>query len=204
MDIALLHFVYGTITCIIGALPFGLVNLSVVDITINKSEKAAILFSIGASLVEILFAIVAIIAGQQLSMLIAGNAFVKYGIVLLLFIASVYFFTKKYQQDHHPKYKIPFLLKGMFYNLISIQVLLYWFLVITFLQNNETIDFSLQCIIGFSLGVGFGKMGTLFFYRLISRQVKRKAVGISKKINQIIGGLLLFVAFFQLIKTIVN
>ena len=204
MDIVLLHFVYGAIACIIGALPFGLVNLSVVDISINKSEKQAISFSIGASIIEILFALSAIILGNQLNELIEGNSLVKFAIVLIILASAIYFFTKKYKPNYSPKYRIPFLLKGLFFNLISIQVLLYWFLVTTLLENNGSIDFSLYCTIGFLSGAGFGKMLTLSFFRLISRQIERKAAGVSKKINQIIGFILIFVAIFQLIKAFIN
>jgi threonine/homoserine/homoserine lactone efflux protein len=89
MDIILLHFLYGTIACIIGALPFGLVNLSVVNISINKSEKEAIVFSLGASFIEILFALAGIIAGQQLIKNIEGNVFIEIGIISILFISSI-------------------------------------------------------------------------------------------------------------------
>jgi hypothetical protein len=92
----------------------------------------------------------------------------------------------------------------MFFNLISIQVLLYWFLAITFLENNVDINFDISCTTGFLAGVGFGKMLTLLFYRLISRKIKQKASNISKRINQIIGLLLLLVAIFQIIKALQN
>ena len=92
MDIILLHFLFGLIACIIGAMPFGLVNLSVVDIIINKSEKDALTFSIGASFIEILFASAAIIAGQQLNKLIEGNIWVEFSIVFVLLASGIYFF----------------------------------------------------------------------------------------------------------------
>jgi len=204
MDILVIHFLLGIIACVIGAMPFGLVNLSVVDISINKSEKAAISFSFGASFIEILFAMAAIIAGQQLNRLIEGNRWVEFGIVLVLLSSGIYFFTKKYKANHSPKYEIPFLFKGMLFNLISIQVLLYWFLAITYLENNGNIEFSMHCIVGFILGVGAGKMITLLFYRLISKQIKNRAANISRKINLIIGVLLIVVAIFQLVKGFTN
>ncbi len=204
MDIIFLHFLYGTIACIIGALPFGLVNLSVVDISINKSEKEAITFSLGASFIEILFSLAGIIAGQQLAKNIEDNVFIEIGIISILLISSVYFFTKKYSPGNNPRYEIPFLFKGMFFNLISLQVLLYWFLAIAFLESNVNIQFDIFCTVGFLAGAGFGKMLTLLFYRLISRKIRKKASSISKRINQIIGVLLLLVAIFQIIKAISN
>ena len=43
-----------------GTLPFGPINLSVVNTTINRSFKAALRFSTAAALVEILQALVAV------------------------------------------------------------------------------------------------------------------------------------------------
>ncbi len=204
MDTILFHFIYGFIACTIGALPFGLVNLSVVDLTVNKLEKAAILFSVGASFIEVLFALAAILIGKQLNSLIKVNVLLEFGVVAVILVSSVYFFTKKYHQNKRPKFKIPFLFKGMFFNLISFQVLLYWFLAIAYLENNEKIDFSILYILGFLTGVMSGKMSTLLFYKLISKQVTSKAAFVSRKINQLIAFLLLFAAFFQFIKTFVN
>ena len=204
MDIIILHFLFGVIACIIGAMPFGLVNLSVVDICVKKSEKDALSFSFGASFIEILFALAAIIAGQKLNQLIEGNKLIELGIVLVLISSGVYFFTKKYKENYRPKYEVPFLFKGMLFNLISIQVLLYWFLAVTYLKSNGNIEFSIHCVIGFILGVGFGKMLTLLFYRIISKQIKKRAANISQKINFIIGGLLIIVAMFQLTKAFLN
>ncbi len=204
MEIIFLHFLFGVITCIIGAMPFGLVNLSVVDISVNKSEKAAISFSIGASSIEVLFALAAIIAGQQLYKLIENNRVIELVIVFVLLFSAIYFFTKKHKANYAPKYNIPYLFKGAIFNLISIQVLLYWFLAITFLKNNGNIDFDLHCVLGFVIGVGFGKMLTLLFYRIIRRQIKRKAAKISKKITLIIGSLLIVIALFQLLKAFTN
>jgi len=202
MEVIILYYTIGLLACIIGALPFGLVNLSVVDISINQSERNALSFSIGASIVEIIFALAAIILGQQFYNLLENNKLIEIGIILILIISAYYFFRKNYKENVAPNYKVPFMLKGILFNLISIQVLLYWFLAIAFIENIGSIHFNTLYLAVFVLGVGSGKMFTLLFYRLISRQVKKKASKISKKINVIIGSLLIFAAIFQIFKAL--
>lgn len=55
MNQIFLHFIAGFIAALIGAMPLGLVNLSVVDSTLNRGERSAFLLSTGASIIEVAF-----------------------------------------------------------------------------------------------------------------------------------------------------
>lgn len=195
-----LHFFFGLIAVIIGALPFGLVNLSVVDTTINKSEKDALKLGLGASATEIMFAFIAIFLGNKLIFLIETNHWINFIILAVLIVSAIYFFIKKHKEQKAKHYNIDYFLKGAFLNLISIQVLLYWFLAIAYLETNAQIEFTLVCIIGFLLGVGLGKMLVLLFYRLMSRKIKNKSEIISRNINRIISTVLIIISIVQAIK----
>jgi hypothetical protein len=72
------HFVLGFIAAVIGAVPFGLVNLSVVDNTLNRGERAAFLVSAGATLIEIVFVLLAVFLGSRLSVYIQNNRWIEF------------------------------------------------------------------------------------------------------------------------------
>jgi hypothetical protein len=79
---------------------------------------------------------------------------------------------------------MPAFVKGMFLNILSIQVLLYWFVAVAFLQANSRIVFTQECIISFTLAVVLGKMLTLLLYRLLAKKIKSKSLNIPSQAHQ--------------------
>lgn len=203
MNEIFLHFGLGFVASIIGALPFGLVNLSVVESTIKRGERAAFQISAGAAVVEILFVLLAFFLGSSLAAFNHNNAWISYLIFVILLVSGIFFFLKKSKMSEAKILAMPNVFKGMMLNILSVQVLLYWFIAIAYLQSNNRIDFTHEWIIAFTVAVGAGKMLTLLFYRLMARKIKAGSGVIARKINMIIGTIMLGLAAFQLAKILV-
>jgi L-lysine exporter family protein LysE/ArgO len=200
MNEIILHFALGFIASIIGALPFGLVNLSVVDSTLNRGERTAFWVSAGATIIEIIFVLLAIYLGSSLAVFMEDNTWIEFFILLMLLAAGISFFLRKNRGSEKKKIVLPAFVKGMFLNILSIQVLLYWFVAVAYLQANNQIIFTQECIVAFTLAVALGKMLTLLFYRLLASRIKSKSSAIARKINYIIGSIMVGLAVFQLLK----
>jgi L-lysine exporter family protein LysE/ArgO len=193
------HFSLGLIAAIIGAAPFGLVNLSVVESTLKRGERVAFLVSAGATLIEIVYVLLAIFMGSRLGGYNENNQWIEFFILLVLLTAGLSFFRRK--ESGTEKVSImPAFVKGIFLNILSVQVLLYWFVAVAFLQANSLIVFTRECIIAFTLAVVPGKMFTLFLYRLLANKIKSKSTVIARKINYIIGIIMMGLATVQLVK----
>ncbi len=203
MNEIILHFALGFIAAIIGAVPFGLVNLSVVDSTLKRGERAAFLVSAGATLIEIVFVLLAIFLGSRLAGYIENNQWIEFFILLVLLTAGISFFRRKNKGTDKKVFIMPAFVKGMFLNILSVQVLLYWFVAVAFLQANIQIVFTRECIISFTLAVVLGKMLTLLLYRLLAKNIKSKSTVIARKINYIIGTIMVGLAAVQLVKILV-
>lgn len=76
---------------IIGAIPVGLVNLSVVESTLNRGEKSALLLSTGASAIEISFVLIAIFPENSMAFNMENKDLTDLLIILVLLAAEVYF-----------------------------------------------------------------------------------------------------------------
>ena len=68
----LLHFLMALAASFIGYLPFGTVNLSVIDTTISHGLRAALVMALGASLIEIIGFLLGVSAGRFLSLMVWG------------------------------------------------------------------------------------------------------------------------------------
>jgi L-lysine exporter family protein LysE/ArgO len=200
MNEIILHFFLGFIAAIIGAAPFGLVNLSVVESTLKRGERVAFLVSAGATLIEIVYVLLAIFLGSRLGGYIENNQWIEFFILLVLLAAGLSFFHRKNSGTDKKTFIMPAFVKGMFLNILSVQVLLYWFVAVAFLQANSQIVFTSECIIAFTLAVVPGKMLTLLLYRLLANKIKSKSIVIARKINYIIGIIMIGLATVHLVK----
>lgn len=191
---------YAMIITVIGALPFGLVNLSVLDISNRKGTGPAMQLSHGAAVIEVLFGLTALTAGGLIANYLDTNPVINYLILSVPAVAGIVFLSRgrKKQETIHVE-KSGFL-RGMILNLVSIQVLLYWLLAMTYLQALLDIRYTAFSLILFALGVWLGKIGVLWLYAIFSSKVFGRLGFFSRNINRIIGVVLLFTVVLQLFK----
>ncbi len=194
------HLGFGFAVSMLGALPFGLVNLTVVDAVHKQGPKVAFNISHGAAAVEVLFGLIAIYTGSIIQQYINDNAFINFISIAILGIAGLYFLIKKSNKDQPVNSGSFGFLKGMLLNIISIQVLLFWLVAVAVLSSKHLLTYDLATIITFALGIWIGKMTVLWLYIAISNKMFSKSGTLSRNMNKIIGIVLMIVAFIQILK----
>ncbi|PKP02206.1 MAG: hypothetical protein CVU14_03915 [Bacteroidetes bacterium HGW-Bacteroidetes-9] len=198
---SILFLLIGAVATFIGAVPFGLVNLSVADVAIKVNICKSMSVAFGAAIVEILFAVTALLAGSLINNLIEANSAIKYSVLAVLFFSGVFFWFKKNKTKiTENKSSSKGFLKGVVLNLISIQVLLFWLVAIAFLSVKNLVPASALQMVLFVVGVWLAKVAVLWGYAILARKVAEKSASLSSNINRIIGALLVFVALIQLMK----
>lgn len=196
-----IYLLIGALICAIGAVPFGLVNLSVMDVAINQNVRKSMSIAHGATIIEILFALIALHAGSILSGYFNHNILMKYTVLAVLIVSGIFFWFKQSKLKNKEESNVSNgFLKGAFLNLISIQVLLFWLFAVTFLSVRNLFPSTLNQFSLFISGVWMGKMAVLRAYAILGKKLAEKFLLISQNMNRIIGLVLIFVAFIQLIK----
>ena len=185
---------------IVGGLPFGLVNLTVLNVTFEKGSREAIKIAHGAALVEVLFGLTALLAGGVLASYIEGNVIISYTTAAVLIIGGLFFLLKKQHNNNSRVAGSSGFLNGILLNLVSIQVFLFWILAIAFLSSRELLQYDLLSILLFVSGIWLGKMAVLWVYMILSNKYLSRSRIISKNINRIIGIVLFGIAFIQILK----
>ena len=187
----------GALVAILGALPFGLVNLTVLDVSMKRGNSYALNIAHGAALVEVLYGLIAIFAGSLVKNYIDGNVIINYFIILVLVVAGLFFLVKKQKSNSSGETGYLGFLKGAFLNLISIQVFLFWLIALAYLSSRQLIQYDILSVFVFLAGIWIGKMTVLFLYMLLSKKIVSHSQILSKNINRIIGFILFGVAIFQ-------
>ena len=188
------------IITIIGALPFGLVNLTVLDISFHRNKIAALKVAHGAAWIEVLFGLTALIAGSLIGQFTRDHRVVQTLVLIIPALVGLAFLLKKNRSEAKTIEKDSGFLKGMMLNLISIQVLLYWLFAMTYFNTRWEPEFNILFIALFALGIWIGKMGVLWVYALLSQKIFSRFGFLAKNINRVIGVVLLITVFIQFLK----
>ena len=196
----IIYLFMGLATSVVGAVPFGLVNLTVLNVSLEQGSRAALRIARGASFVEVLFGLTAILAGSLVYQHIEGNSIISYIVMAVLIGGGLFFLLKKQNIGTTRSIKHSGFLKGMVLNLISMQVFLFWILAVTFLSSRQLIKFDPASILVFIAGIWFGKMIVLRLYIGLSKKLLSGSRIISTNINRIIGFVLFGMALVQFIK----
>ena len=202
MEIYLFIYLFiGAFACTIGAIPFGLVNLSVVESTLKKNTRRAMNIAQGASLVEVLFALASLLAGAWLSRYLNGSILTKFMVfTVLLFFGIWFWFKKNNSAIKSNKESSMGFFKGILLNLLSVQVLLFWLFTFAVLSAKHLLPSTLIQILLFISGVWLAKMIVLRLYAFLAVKVVSRATALSSNINRVIGVILATVSILQLIK----
>jgi threonine/homoserine/homoserine lactone efflux protein len=185
---------------LIGALPFGLVNLTVMDVSYRKGTSTAMQIAHGASWIEVVFVLIAIFAGSFI-----GNVtkHLSWGHLLFaglpVLVGLIFLFKKTNKHTDTKEFSNGFF-KGIFLNLISMQVLLYWVLAMTIITKTWLTEPKIEILVLIIVTVWTGKMAVLWIYARLSKNILSKSNFLANNINRIIGAILILSGFLQFIK----
>ena len=187
---------------IIGALPFGLVNLTVLDVSFRNGKSAALKVAHGAAWIEVIFGFAALIAGSWIGLAMHQNVITEYLAMIIPALVGVFFFLKKTSSTADNRDQHRGFIKGALLNLVSIQVLLYWLFAVAYVNTRWQPEFNIYSILLFASGIWLGKMGVLWIYARFSVPILSRSTFLAQNMNRIIGTVLAFSAIFQFFKNI--
>lgn len=187
----------------IGSLPFGPINLVMIDLTINYRLRSSYWFAVAAALVEMGQSFVALWCSAWLWQLIHQGTWVKLaGFFFFLLLGTVFFFKKGKENTHLAENsQKSFFLKGLVVAVLNPQAIPFWVIMLTFLSSasvmNITAKSPLFYILFFNIGAASGKLLALLLFGILSERIMRRSYFIRHYINRIIGIILIGIGVFQ-------
>ncbi|MDT0558994.1 LysE family transporter [Ichthyenterobacterium sp. W332] len=208
----IIYFLIGSLTAILGALPLGTTNVAVINTTIKEDVKQALKIIYPAAIAELFLITIAINFNMQIENFVDMNIWLQYSIAIIMLAIGVFLFfgRKECIKDENEeciiikkRYNISKQTLGFILGFFNPTVLVYWILVISFLNKKmiyltTKIDYSLLFL--FIVGAFIGKVITLYIYGKFSHLLKIRVKNMTQKINRVIGILLVFVSLVQFIK----
>lgn len=208
----IIYLFLGLATAIIGALPLGTTNVAVINTTIKENIQNALKIVYTAAIAELILVIIAINFNMQIESFVHMNIWLQYTISILLLVIGIVLLTgrKECVKDENDeciiikkRYNLSKQALGFVLGLVNPTVLIYWILVLSFLNKkmlyvHTNVEYILLFL--FLTGVFLGKVITLYGYGKFSNVLKVKMKNITTKVNRIIGLLLVGIALIQFVK----
>ncbi len=180
----------------------GMLNMTAVRTKIERDQRSALLFALGAAIVVI---------PQVYIALAFANYFVKNpevienltlaGIVVLFILSVVFFFqARKKFKGEGKKEKGNFLLMGMLMSSVNMLVIPYYLVLSSVLEAKGLLAMKQPFISIFVAGVFLGALALFTVYVLFASVIEKKAQFIAKNINYILSLLFLILGILTLIK----
>lgn len=199
-----LNFLVGLIVNFTGYVPFGNVNLTVVQLTINRGIKQAMYFIVSFSIIEFFFTYGVMYFADWF----AGHKTLLYWldwliIVVLVVMSILSWFneSKEKQADYSKKDSVKYGIILGFVNPVQIP---FWMVWGTYLISHDWIGRGNGALAVFSLGSAVGAFLCLFCFARFSNYLHEKFTFSSRIINHSIAVVLFLIAMFLLGKMLLQ
>lgn len=192
----------GVIANFIGYIPPGNINLTLVQITINRGLKQAMQFIIAFSCVEFIFTYVVMLGAKWLSEEVRLDTIIDW-IMTVLFgtLAAITWANRNkppkttYSQHASIKY-------GILLGFLNPMQIPFWMVTGTYLITHEWIDDKPLDLVFFSIGSAVGSFLALFLYARFARFLQRKFELSTKIIDTSIAILFFGFALYHVFKQV--
>ncbi len=196
------HLLLGFVMAFISLIPPGMLNMTAVRTKIEKDKKSALQFALGAAIIVIPQAYIALAFAKYFAdhpevidrLTIAG--------VVVLFVLSIFFFIqarKKFKGEGKKK-KGNFVLIGMFMSMMNMLAIPFYLVLSSVLETKGLLLMSQPYISIFVAGVFLGAFALFAMYVVFATFIEKKAQFIARNINYILSLLFLVLGILTIIK----
>lgn len=199
-----MHLFIGLLAGILGTIPLGPVNLLVVNTTVSKNLRAAMVLASAATLMELIKPVLAIYFSWLITRHIESNRYIQLAVVFAFIGIGLYFLLKK--SNAYPsgtnRRELSEFMKGILISFLNIPALPFWIFVVAYCEGTVGFDFSLSTVGMFLAGVFTGRYGTLWLYARLSQFVSERSNTVAVWIDRIIAVLFFLLATVQAFRII--
>lgn len=202
----LTNFLVALTMAFVGYLPFGTVNMVVLNTAITRAFRPAIFIALGAAVVEIFYTYLAVTLNQWLGRELINNIYVDIAALIILLVVGLYFWFSSPQQkqkSQSPKRRWGFFSTGLVFGIINPQSLPFITLGLLYAKSQEWVVLSeFSNSLGLMLGVSVGRFLSLLLYAQAGQWLASQLDRFTQWTNKVTGGILLSLGGYQAFRVI--
>ncbi|WP_298520112.1 LysE family transporter [uncultured Kordia sp.] len=209
-DLIILFFITFS-AALLGVVPPGLINITAAKISTQKGKMNGVIFAIGASIVVLIQAVIAVMISkylynnQQIIEVLEKAALVIFGLL------GIYFFIiarkKKEKEKRIRMVKVSkkgSFFKGIFLAMLNVLPIPYFVGLNALWRTSGLMEFTIPDVIVFVLGTGMGTFAMLYMYVFYFNKSQSKSGHFSKYSDHILSALMLILVIVTLVRIFYN
>lgn len=199
MESALLYFIVALLACLLGTIPFGPINLTVVKTTVDYNAARGSEVALAASFIEILQALIAIWFGMVISSYLESNLLIRLVIALAFIVLALVIFRRKPKPSlsEDTNGEESFFVKGLLIAVLNPQAVPFWIFALAAISQYFMFEYEGIYLLAFLAGVFAGKLIALNGFVVASNFLKSHLQESSLWVNRILASVLLFIGLSQ-------
>ncbi|HLT72932.1 MAG TPA: LysE family transporter [Cyclobacteriaceae bacterium] len=199
----LTHITWGLLCSFFGTLPFGTVNMSITEASIQRGVRVGIFMGAGAALVEFIQAYI----GLAFFHLLSSDPKMERTIVMvcipIFFTIGLYYLLKKNSLIPQPSTKAAHAIgfaKGVVLGSFNLLIIPYYVFLGGLLASSGHINLHPDNIAFFAAGVAFGSFLAFYLYARLGVLIRKKSDRLSRYASKIVGLIFIAIAISQAIR----
>ncbi|MDX2284980.1 MAG: LysE family transporter [Bacteroidia bacterium] len=194
----------GLVCSYIGSLPPAMINMTAAETSIRLGMRPAMRVALGASLVEILQALIAVGFAQFFARQPLLNRVFSIASAVVFGVLCVYYLAVARQSaaagQRELRQGIGY---GMLISALNMLAIPFWMFYGTYLQVQGWLDPGHPSLVAFSIGTGLGTYLLLYTYAYLGQRIVRRSGLVSRLMNRVMAllfGVLLLLQVVQLLR----
>ena len=188
----------------LGMLPPGMLNMTVVSLSIKKSMRLALVFAFGAALIEFFqtwVMVKCVDAGQDF---LDGNIYVYWVAFFILFGLGISYLVIKPKKIEEKKNvdssPLKALIHGMSLSIVNVVAYVFWLMTGVYFINQGVLYSNTFILLAFSFGAMAGAFVVYLIYGILGDKLLSRFDFFANNINKIIALIFFFLSGLQLFK----
>lgn len=209
-DIIILFFITFS-AALLGVVPPGLINITAAKISTQKGKLNGVVFAIGASIVVLVQAVIAVMISKYLyNNQEIVEALEKAALVIFGLLAIYFFIIARKKKDKEKRIRMVKVskkgsfFKGIFLAMLNVLPIPYFIFLNTLWRASGLMEFTVTDVIAFVLAAGFGTFAMLYMYVFYFNKSQSKSGSFSKYSDYILSILMLVLVIVTLFRIYFN
>jgi threonine/homoserine/homoserine lactone efflux protein len=199
-----LNFITGLIVSFLGTLPLGVLNITIMDVSLKKGMSSALRFALACSLVELVYSYISVQLTKTIINFPALGPVTEVAANITLLGMGIYYIRKQGQLSASKQKPISSFYLGAILSILNVVAFPFWILYTTLLQGKGIVGLSQHSlIITYVIGISIGTIAGLLPFAYASRFLVRIQARHRHRMDRMIGFLFLSLSLFQLISLII-
>jgi threonine/homoserine/homoserine lactone efflux protein len=199
-----LNFITGLIVSFLGTLPLGVLNITMMDISLKKGMNSALRFALACALVELLYSYISVQLTKTIIDFPALRPLTEALATITLLAMGIYYLRKQGQLAFGKQKEVSSFYLGTMLSILNVAAFPFWILYTTLLEGKGIVGISQHSLIViYVTGISMGTIAGLLPFAYASRFLVRIAARHQHRMDRMIGLLFILLSVCQFVSMII-